>query len=116
MVKRRGFRIELGEIERALYRDSRVTQAAVISVPDADAGVRIVAFLGCPAGRPTIIELKTFCAKHLPAYMSPDRFVVQHDLPRTTTDKVDYQALKRSLAEAAEAASLPPAAEAEARR
>ena len=112
MVKRRGFRIELGEIERALYRDSRVSQAAVISVPDPDTGVRIVAFLGCPADGPTIVELKTFCAKHLPAYMSPDRFVVKNELPRTSTDKVDYQTLKRSLAEAEPATPLPATAEA----
>ena len=109
MVKRRGFRIELGEIERALYRETRVAQAAVISVPDPDAGVRIVAFLGCPAEAPTIVELKSFCAKHLPAYMSPDRFIVHQVLPRTSSDKVDYQTLKRSLAEP-ESAPRPAAA------
>jgi amino acid adenylation domain-containing protein len=97
MVKRRGYRIELGEMERALYRHAQVREAAVVSVPDADAGVRIVAFLACAdAARPSIIELKSFCARHLPAYMSPDRFEFRERLPRTSTDKVDYQALTRN--------------------
>ncbi len=95
MVKRRGYRIELGEIERALYLHPRLREVAVISVPDADSGVRIVAFLSCHEADPlSIIELKTFCATKLPAYMSPDRFIFEQRLPRTSTDKVDYQALK----------------------
>ena len=98
MVKRRGYRIELGEIERALYLHAQVREAAVISTPDADSGVSIVAFLSChDGGNPSIIELKTFCATKLPAYMSPDRFVFQDRLPRTSTDKVDYQVLRHRL-------------------
>ena len=76
MVKRRGYRIELGEIESALYAHPRLREAAVVSMPDADAGVRVIAFVSSDAGRPpSIIELKTFCATKVPAYMSPDRFV-----------------------------------------
>jgi amino acid adenylation domain-containing protein len=98
MVKRRGYRIELGEIERALYLHAQVREAAVVSAPDADSGVSIVAFLSCrDDGNPSIIELKTFCATKLPAYMSPDRFVFQDRLPRTSTDKVDYQVLRHRL-------------------
>jgi amino acid adenylation domain-containing protein len=97
MVKRRGYRIELGEIERALYQHSQVREAAVVSVPDAESGVRIVAFLSCRDGAaPSIIELKTFCGSNLPSYMSPDRFVIQPQLPRTSTDKVDYQSLRHA--------------------
>ena len=41
MVKRRGYRIELGEIESALHAHPRLREAAVVSMPDADAGVKI---------------------------------------------------------------------------
>jgi amino acid adenylation domain-containing protein len=100
MVKRHGYRIELGEIERALYAHADVREAAAIAVPDAEAGVRIVAFLATHGGRgPSIVELKTFCAKRLPAYMSPDRFVRLDQLPKTSTDKIDYRALRQSLIE-----------------
>ncbi len=94
MVKRRGYRIELGEIERALYLHGNLREAAVISVTDAGTVLEIVAFLSCQeAAKPSIIELKTFCKSKLPAYMIPDRFVSLDRLPRTSTDKVDYQAL-----------------------
>jgi hypothetical protein len=41
--------------------------------------------------------LKRFCHEHLPGYMSPDAFIFLPRLPRTSTAKVDYQALCRSL-------------------
>lgn len=39
--------------------------------------------------------MKMFCARHLPAYMIPDVFAFENELPRTSTDKTDYQALDR---------------------
>jgi len=98
MVKRRGFRIELGEIERAIYAHPAAREVAVVSIPDACAGVQIVAFIACDAARaPSLVELKTFVSSAIPAYMSPDRFVFQQRLPKTPTDKVDYQALRGLL-------------------
>jgi acyl-coenzyme A synthetase/AMP-(fatty) acid ligase len=101
MVKRRGYRIELGEIERGLYQHPHLREAAVVAAPDADAGVKILAFLTAQAGkRPSIIELKAFCTQALPGYMSPDIFRFVDALPRTSTNKVDYQALLRTTQEA----------------
>lgn len=95
MVKRRGYRIELGEIESALYRHGHIREAAVVAIPDADAGVKILAYVTTPEDtRPSIVDLKVFCGKALPAYMSPDVFLFQDSLPRTSTGKVDYQKLK----------------------
>jgi amino acid adenylation domain-containing protein len=95
MVKRRGYRVELGEIEVALYRHPRIGEAAVVAIPDEEAGVRIVAFVTCKeGGPPSLVEMKGFCAQCLPLYMVPDRFSWQQELPKTSTDKVDYQRLK----------------------
>lgn len=95
MVKRRGYRIELGEVESGLYRQEQTREAAVVAVTEPE-GVRIVAFLVSRTGaRPTLIELKQFCAAVLPSYMSPDTFIFLDALPRTSTGKVDYQALAR---------------------
>jgi amino acid adenylation domain-containing protein len=94
MVKRRGYRIELGEIEAGLYRHPAVEEAAVVAARDSDGGVVIKAFLSCRGGqRPSVIELKRFCAENLPIYMVPDQFGVQDALPKTSTDKIDYQRL-----------------------
>jgi acyl-coenzyme A synthetase/AMP-(fatty) acid ligase len=95
MVKRRGYRVELGEIEAALYRHARIKEAAVVARPDEEAGVTITAFISCTDGqRMSLIEIKRFCSEHLPLYMIPDRFSWHEALPKTSTDKLDYQRLK----------------------
>ena len=94
MVKKRGYRIELAEIESALYRHPEVREAAVVALRDAEDGVRIRAFVSFRDRKPSIIQLKQFCAGHLLDYMIPDQFSVLDNLPKTSTDKTDYQALK----------------------
>jgi amino acid adenylation domain-containing protein len=96
MVKRRGYRIELGEIESALYRHSAVKEAAAVATTDGDGGVRITAFVCCGETRPSIIEMKKFCVDNLPKYMIPDVFAFREVLPKTSTDKIDYQMLKET--------------------
>ncbi|MDP9171882.1 MAG: amino acid adenylation domain-containing protein, partial [Acidobacteriota bacterium] len=98
MVKRRGYRIELAEVERCLYRHPGIAEAAVIALPDAQSGTRIIAHLvAAPDARPSIIEMKSFCNQHLPSYMNPDVFVFMEALLRTSTNKVDYQGLIRGF-------------------
>jgi acyl-coenzyme A synthetase/AMP-(fatty) acid ligase len=94
MVKKRGYRIELGEIEAALYRHPDLKEAAVIADRDPQGDVRIRAFLSLREGPPSIIRMKQFCAQHLLSYMIPDLFTFLEALPRTSTDKIDYQRLK----------------------
>ena len=96
MVKRSGFRIELAEIERALLRHPAFAEAAVIAVPDSHKNIEIIANLVSRSEpRPTIIECKTHCSEHLPYYMNPDRFVFHEAMPRTSSNKIDYQSLVR---------------------
>ncbi|MGF1607824.1 MAG: amino acid adenylation domain-containing protein [Kiloniellales bacterium] len=94
MVKRRGFRVELGEIEAALYRHPQVSEAAAIALANEE-GVQIMAFYVTSDGeRLSLIELKQFCAANLPGYMVPDGFSHRPSLPKTSTDKIDYERLK----------------------
>jgi amino acid adenylation domain-containing protein len=94
MIKKRGYRIELGEIEVALYRHPAIKEAAVLAFPDTD-GVPIKAFTSTRNGsKLSIIELKKFCSENLPLYMVPDFFCSLESLPKTSTDKIDYQKLK----------------------
>lgn len=95
MVKRRGYRVELGEIEAGLATHAQAREVAVVALPDPEAGVKIKAFIALRDGvRPTIIEWKAFAMERLPRYMVPDLFTFLDALPRTSTDKIDYQALK----------------------
>lgn len=95
MVKRRGYRVELGEIEAGLYKHPLIKEAAVIAQSDEEAGVKVRAFLSCRETKPpSLIAMKRFCAENLPLYMIPDTFTWLEALPKTSTDKVDYQRLK----------------------
>jgi acyl-coenzyme A synthetase/AMP-(fatty) acid ligase len=109
MIKRRGYRIELGEIESCLYRHPAVKESAAIALTP-ESGVQIVAYLSvAKENAPSIIELKRFCAEHLPSYMNPDRFVLVDLLPRTSTNKTDYQALTRGVAKPTPSAHMATA-------
>ena len=96
MVKKRGYRIELGEIESALHRHDGVDHAAVVARSD-DSGVAISAFVAMkPDHKGSIIAMKRHCTTYLPHYMVPDTITFVPDLPRTSTDKVDYQRLSQA--------------------
>jgi len=95
MVKKRGYRVELGEIEAGLYKHPDVKEAAVIALSNEENGVQIKAFLSFKSGHtPSRIELKRFCAENLLTYMIPDFFSFLESLPKTSTNKIDYQKLK----------------------
>jgi amino acid adenylation domain-containing protein len=95
MIKKRGFRVELGEIEVCLYRHPGIREAAVVALADDSVGMRIHAHIVSKEGKPlSLIDMKTFCSEHIPIYMIPDRFSFHSSLPKTSTDKIDYQTLK----------------------
>jgi amino acid adenylation domain-containing protein len=94
MIKKRGYRIELSEIEATLYGHPLIEEAAVIATRDKEGEIRIKSFVVCPKEQASIIELKRYCADRLPLYMVPDFFSRQTSLPKTSTNKIDYQKLK----------------------
>jgi amino acid adenylation domain-containing protein len=95
MVKLRGYRVEPGEIETRLHEHPQVVSAAVVPI-EGPRGLELVAHLAsAPAGeRPSVVELKRFCAAKLPAYMVPERFVFHVALPRNLRGKIDFEALR----------------------
>lgn len=95
MIKKRGYRVELGEIEACLYQQPNVREAAIVAIPDESAGFMVWAHLSSRDGaKISLIALKKFCSERLPLYMIPDKFVFHESLPKTSTDKTDYQKLK----------------------
>ena len=92
-IKSRGYRIELGEIETALYAHPGVAECAVVAVPDELVTNRIKAFVvvrdGADPG-----DLARFCAERIPRYMVPDLWELLESLPKTSTGKLDRQALQ----------------------
>ncbi|MFG2234270.1 AMP-binding protein [Streptomyces sp. NPDC048723] len=85
MIKSGGYRIGAGEIENALLDHPRVREAAVIGVPDADLGERIVAFV--VAEGVTGAELTEFVATHLSVHKRPREVRFIAAVPRNAMGK-----------------------------
>jgi amino acid adenylation domain-containing protein len=98
-IKSRGYRIELGEIESALYAHPAVLECVVIAEPDEMITNRIKAYVVTrdSAGER---ELVKFCAGRIPQYMIPGEFEFREELPKTSTGKIDRQALAAGTVEA----------------
>ena len=96
MVKRRGYRVELGEIEAGtLSASQRQGSGGRGVLPTSRRASSITAFLSSRDEKPpSLIAIKRFCSENLPLYMIPDKFQWFESLPKTSTDKIDYQRLK----------------------
>lgn len=96
MIKSSGFRISPTEVEEALFQSGQLRQAAVIGIPDVVLGQSIKAFVVPREGVTTDTEqLLASCAERVPRYMVPKAVEVLPELPKTTSGKVDYPALRR---------------------
>lgn len=93
-VKSRGYRIDLREIEAAVYQSGKVSECAVIAVPNGILGFDFVAY--AVATEATERELLARCRNLLPDYMLPNSIELCDALPKTPTGKLDYRALAES--------------------
>ncbi|HEX2129847.1 MAG TPA: AMP-binding protein [Solirubrobacterales bacterium] len=83
------------EVEELLIAHERVSDAAVIGVPDEDFGARLCAFVVAAGEAPGAEELKAYVKQNLARYKVPREIRFVDELPRNATGKV----LKRKLAE-----------------
>ena len=93
MVKSRGYRVELSEVEKAIEELLPVAESAVVTVPDPLIGNAIVAFLLGDKSQLDVTELAARLRTKLPDYMVPDPIFIESELPRTSSGKIDKQAL-----------------------
>jgi acyl-CoA ligase (AMP-forming) (exosortase A-associated) len=95
LIKSSGVRISPTEIEEALIETGDLREAAVIGIPDDVLGHAIKAFVTPLQGETLDTKaLLAKCAKHIPTYMMPKTVDVLDELPKTTSGKVDYHALR----------------------
>src|SRR5690606_38109078 len=99
LVKTRGFRVELGEVELALGSAAGVAEAAVVAVPSESIGHELVGFAVAADGAdPTAKDVLAHVGARLPAYMVPSALHLRASFPRTSTGKIDRNALAAELA------------------
>jgi len=91
-----GIKVAGEEIERALLAHPQVAQAAVVGVPDAQWGQRIVAYVVSRGDDPSPETLDAHCrgASGLPGFKIPKTFSVVRELPTGPTGKLYRRALR----------------------
>lgn len=96
MIKSSGFRISPTEIEEVLFQTGKLRGAAAIGIPDDVLGQVVKVFVVAKDGTPLDPqELLSICAQKMPRYMVPKSLEVLDELPKTSSGKVDYPALRR---------------------
>lgn len=100
MIKTGGENVYPAEIERVLMSDARITEAAVVRVPDVKWGEVPVAFVSRADTTVTEADLLALCRRDLAGYKCPRqfRFIDLLEFPRSTSGKVQRHELEARLA------------------
>lgn len=90
LIKTGGYRVGAGEIETVLLDHPAVSEVAVVGVPDADLGQRIVAFVVCGSTerRDVPERLIEYVATQLSVHKRPREVRLVEALPRNAMGKV----------------------------
>jgi len=96
MIKSSGFRISPTEVEEVLFESGKLRGAAAIGIPDETLGQTIKVFVVPRDGDALDLDaLLSYCAEKMPRYMVPKSLEILSELPKTSSGKVDYPALRR---------------------
>jgi long-chain acyl-CoA synthetase len=96
-----GYNVYPREVEDVLLADDTVAEAAVVGVPDAEWGERVVAFVvPTPGARPDPATLDDRCLRAIARHKRPRDYVLVDTLPRNPAGKVQKTALRDRFARA----------------
>ncbi|MCP4782956.1 MAG: acyl-CoA ligase (AMP-forming), exosortase A system-associated [Fuerstiella sp.] len=96
LIKTSGFRVSPNEVEDAIFQTGQIREAAIIGVPDEMLGQHIAAFVVLKDGEAiSEADLLTSCAASLPRHMVPRTVEFLPLLPKTSSGKVNYSALRQ---------------------
>ena len=91
-----GYNVYPREVEEVLYTYPKVSEAAVVGVPDPVRGQTVKAYVVLKAGQvATVEEITTDCRSKIAAFKVPRVIELVRELPKTATGKI----LRRSLRE-----------------
>jgi long-chain acyl-CoA synthetase len=94
MVVSGGANIYPAECERVVMEHPAVLDAAIVGVPDAEMGERLIGAVVLSASA-TSDELVEFCRQRLAHYKVPHTFHIHDELPRSPMGKLDKRQLRR---------------------
>lgn len=92
-----GYNVYPREIEEVLYGHGKVSEVAVIGVPDENLGEAIIAYVVVNDDQVTREELVALCKEKLAKYKQPKEIEFLEELPKNTTGKILKRNLKHQL-------------------
>ncbi|WP_414473530.1 AMP-binding protein [Microvirga sp. M2] len=98
MILVSGFNVYPNEVEDVLVKHPGVMEAAVIGLPDEQAGEIVVAYVVRKDQSLGPDELRRFCRENLTGYKVPRRIEFRESLPKTNVGKVLRRVLKDEVA------------------
>ena len=99
LIKSSGFRVSPNEVEDAIFQTGLVREAAVVGVADEMLGQSITAFIVPAEGKEvSASDVLTKTATLLPRHMVPKTVEIRPVLPKTSSGKTNYSALRQDAA------------------
>ncbi len=96
MIKVAGQIVYAPEVEAAFYKNEKITEVAVIGVPDELRGEAVKAFIVLSEEGQDLTEqeLRYFAKEHLAHFKVPQHIEIRSELPKNRTGKIDKNLLK----------------------
>lgn len=102
MIKSQGYRMSPEEIENLLISSGRVHEACAFGVPNPDVGHDVIAVVSLKDdgdGDETVQTIRQYAVNNAPAYMVPKEILVQDELPKTPSGKIDRKGVSNAYAD-----------------
>ncbi|MBA4117247.1 MAG: AMP-binding protein [Rubrobacter sp.] len=98
MIKSQGYRMSPEEIENLLISSGLVHEACAFGLPDPDLGHQVIAVVSLKDGsdESVVEEIREYAAKNGPPYMVPKAIMIQDDLPKTGSGKIDRKGISNA--------------------
>lgn len=100
MIKSQGYRMSPEEIESLIIGSGVVSEACAFGVPDPDLGQQVIAAVSLKNGGEEQVEtIRQYCINNGPPYMVPKEILVQDELPKTGSGKIDRKTISGAYTE-----------------
>ncbi len=97
LIKTEGYRLSPEEVESLLVSTGIVREACAFGVPDPEIGQQVAAVVSlCEDGEGSMDRIRQFCMKNAPSYMVPKVILIADELPKTSSGKLDRQAIRNA--------------------
>ena len=97
LIKYKGFQVAPAELEACLVAHPQIQDAAVIGLPDEDAGEVPVAFVVCADPAPSPEEIQSYVGTQLSHYKQLHRVTFVEAIPKSPSGKILRRLLRDSL-------------------